>query len=35
MRDDPGGGGNAPVLSGADLLQSVPGIEKVAEVEAR
>lgn len=34
MRHDPGAGGNVPVLSGADIMALVPGLEDVAEVTA-
>jgi L-asparaginase len=30
MRHDPAAGGNVPVLSGADLLASVPGLDQIA-----
>ena len=35
MRDDPDRGGAVPRLSGAEILATVPGIERVAEVEVR
>jgi L-asparaginase len=33
MRQDPTAGGNVPVLGGADLLATVPGLDAIAEVE--
>ena len=33
MRSEPTGNGNAPALGAAALLQTVPGIERIAEVE--
>jgi L-asparaginase len=33
MRHDPVAGGNVPVLGGADLLATVPGLDAIAEVE--
>ena len=32
MRHDPGAGGNVPVLTGKDLLATVPGLESIATV---
>ena len=32
MRHDPVAGGNVPVLSGADLLASVPGLDRIATI---
>src|SRR5258705_735057 len=32
MRHDPGAGGNVPVLSGADLLATVPGLDRIATI---
>jgi L-asparaginase len=33
MRHEPAGGGNVPVLSGAELLSTVPGVETIADLE--
>ena len=34
MRHDPVAGGNVPVLDGADLLASVPGLDEIADLVA-
>ncbi len=33
MRSEPTGSGNAPALGATALLQMVPGVERIAEVE--
>jgi L-asparaginase len=34
MRHDPVAGGNVPALSGADILAQVPGLDRIAQIEA-